>query len=271
MDHYQKVAGGVADIAEPQEKGSAQKFGILWWFILLLIALILDAASILDTLAFEVPIADILATFFSAILFIVMLYKGASEIRMFVTWILAYLAEWIPFVDYLPLYMIGIFIVLLIDRSSIATAVVSTIPIPSKDMATRKIAGSASRRTAQRVGERASRLSRNKVFGAASHQYEARAQSLMQRLPGPMRSLPESGPKSLAPGGKRSWKRTAKAAWQASGSTRPPREARKEEESPFPGTYEDFERELLPDLQDVINIDVTGADRLAGVPRPPAG
>ena len=77
MDRYQTMAaGGNPDAGE--DTGNAHKIGKVGAALLIIVSLILDILSIADTLAFEIPIADILATAMAVILLIYLIYKDRS-------------------------------------------------------------------------------------------------------------------------------------------------------------------------------------------------
>ena len=77
MDLYQQRAAGMQAVAEPEEhQGAGHKIGLFGIFFLLACTLILDAISILDVFALDIPIADFIAGFFDILLLLYMTYKG---------------------------------------------------------------------------------------------------------------------------------------------------------------------------------------------------
>lgn len=262
MDRYQTMAaGGNPDAGE--DTGNAHKIGKVGAALLIIVSLILDILSIADTLAFEIPIADILATAMAVILLIYLIYKGIPSMRPMVRFLVMYFAEYIPIVDYLPLYLVGAILVIATDQSKIASTVVQYIP--SKNMAGAKAAA---------AGERvAARMQKLEQVEKKAEQYKKKVGDLRQRLPGPLRSIPESGNRGAGDGylpKKSKMKQAYEMARAGISESRNPDS--KEAGNPFFAPYEELERDNLPELTDVIDVDVTGAKTTSrSQPPKPAG
>ena len=261
MDYYQqRAAGRDRDAAKP----GSHRIPLGPAVILLAAALILDILSV-----FEVPIADILGIPFSIGLFVYLNSKGLGQAQALtkrvVTWLAGFVIEFIPGADFLPFYLIGMAILILISSSETAVKVASRVP---SSASVKKLSTNWTR---IERGKKA--LAKNKLFGAAAQKYEEHAQQLQARLPGPLRSLPARArvrpgqqaappaagdipaPRPVAGGGRGT--APAPAAPQPAPDAAPdlggPGNV-----LPFPGVYEGVERELLPGLEDIEDIDVTG-------------
>ena len=159
MDRYQAIASGQDEAFEEEESGdpyqrladgrgypseqekSGHKIGKVGVVVLLAVATILDILSVADILVADFPVADIISTIFSFLLAGYLLWKGIPSVRPMLQWLATYLAEWIPIVDWLPLYIIGIILVIASDRSALVAATIKYVP--SKNMATKKAASGA--------------------------------------------------------------------------------------------------------------------------------
>lgn len=303
MDRYQRLASGEDpntvddallsasssddydpsyDHPDPNTPHSSHKIGTIGAALLIIASVVLDIISIADVLAVEVPVADIIALIFSVILFLYFAFVGVSNIRSVVSWVLAWVVELVPGVDWLPLYLIGIILIIAIDRSEtasrVANAVGSKLPTPKAG------AGRAASGVAQREFKAANNLSRNKVFGAASETSMRKAQELQEKVPGILRKRifaedviskpkdtdtttlppspgtttitgPEARPESRTTGGE-TYTRASSSSTTPSGRSQKPSDTSSEID-PF-GTYAAYERENLPRLEDIVDVDVSG-------------
>lgn len=259
MDRYQEMAAGKSSDTE-ERSGESHKIGIFAAVLLLLCSVVLDVWSLADLLIGQFPLSDVIATVFSVLLLIYFTYKGIAPLRPMIRWLMMYFIEYVPFLDYLPFYTIGIILVLLVDRSEIASTAVQYIP--SKNLAGRKAAGGAASQAAERLS---SRLEKNKVFGEASEKYTKKIAEARQKLPGPLRSLPESGNRGTD---EETSPRLGLRGVVSDVASSFPKPSSPLDQSPFPGTYEDLEREMLPELEDVVNVDVSGSRAVANTPPP---
>lgn len=273
MDLYQQRAAGMQAVAEPEEhQGAGHKIGLFGIFFLLACTLILDAISILDVFALDIPIADFIAGFFDILLLLYMTYKGILGVRNVVSILLTFVLELIPGVDWLPLYMIGIIAVIIIDRndalSSIAQTAAKYVPQSAgKGGGVTKVAG---RGAASKAGTTAlsRQMQRNKLFGSASEQYLKKASDITKKLPGPLRSLPEDGPKGFKTPEKLGFRQVASAAKQAYQNAKSSEPRPSGDDDPF-GAF-DYENEQVPqELNQIMKIDVDGTRATAAPPPRP--
>ncbi len=271
MDLYQEKALGKTPESETEAEEAAQhKIGDAAVAVLLIAAIILDIIS-----CFEVPIADILAWIIEIPILLYLYYAGASQLRQVAANVITWLAELVPAIDLLPLYSVGIIIVIVLDRNETLARIASKIPQTK----------SASGALASGGGKAGSNLSKNKFIGAASQkgldkaqQVQDRVERLQQRVPGRLRALAQ---------GKTSEGAVTSSAnsIQQVGITRNPTQrsdrtvftsqnaqfsGQDKANAPFPDTYYNYEKELLPELSDVENIDVSGEKNLS-IPRPGVG
>lgn len=254
-DPYQALARGVAPDEDAEDNG--RKFSGIARIVLIVTAIVLDILSII-----EIPVADVVALVISVILFMYFFYAGASQIRMFVTWALAWAVELVPAVDLLPFYVVGMVLVILIDNSKVASTAVGYIP--SKNLATRKLGS--------KVGNKASRLSKNAAFGRKSALTRRKTTQTLRKIdtlkkkyiPGPLRSVP----------GEAAIRGTYNASQRLSGSSDTPvPNTSGRDDMPLPD-YDTYSRPFLPELEDLTaDVDVTGekaaeeaARKLAGGP-----
>lgn len=258
MDHYQSLAHGVTPEYEEEAAAAAEhKIGSAAVVVLIIVSIILDILSI-----FEVPIADIIAWIIEVPMLLYFYYTGASQLRQIAANILAWLAELIPIIDFLPLYTIGIIIVVVLDRNETLARIASKIPQTS-------VKGKLS----SGGGAAGSRLSKNTMYGAASGKRIAEAdgvrkhfESLQKRMPGPLRSIPagkgleaESLPVARQSALSRVSSTVTNRIYQPQRTGSPSEMPVGSGDLPFPGTYENIEREILPTLSDITSdIDVTG-------------
>lgn len=236
--------------------------------ILVIWAVILDIADYLG--AGTIFLTDILCVL---TIDLYLLYKGFSPVRMFGGQAL----ELIPVVgDALPAYTGGIIFTILQDRSKVVAAAASVAPKPSA--ASARFAGTATQ-AASRFRDVAS-----KAIATTERQVE-RLQKLQDRIPGQLRSAPpdsqtqqERGARALGttrrlgsgPAERAGWtSTTTKPSTTATAGAPPMPDTRDLADRPFPDTYYAYERELLPELEDVVDIDVTGERAAHPSPPPP--
>lgn len=180
---------------------------------------------------------------------IYLLYKGFTPLRMFG----AQLVGVVPGVGtVLPEYIAGVLFTIAQDRSELVAAAAKRLPAPKPGG---RVAGSAGQ-AASRIRVQAQKAIETVERGARKVQ---KVQQSLDRIPGPVRSIPGMGAPDSARGLRSSPQISLPPRNQTSTLSPGGFLSSKEGDLPFPDTYYRYERELLPELDDLTaDIDVTG-------------
>lgn len=273
MDEYQAKALGKSVRPAASDGAAEHKIGTIAVFVLIGAAIILDVISI-----FEVPIADIIAWIIEIPILLYFWYTGASQLRQIAANVLAWVVELVPVIDFLPLYVLGMLLVVLFDRNETLARLAKKIP-------NTKIGGKLS----TGGGAAGSSLSKNRMFGAASGKRIEEATRVAQKLdvlrakvPGKLRTaIPNrEGAEDMRSAGfvrptRSTMGQGVARAGQRSSATTVKRDQQGRpmeiEENPLVPNYD---REFLPELEDIVDVDVTGERMHAkdvssvGIPKP---
>jgi hypothetical protein len=245
MDPYQEKALGIPSEADRELAAAKQhKIGTIGAVALLIFTIVLDAINYAEL---GIPITDAIAWICEIAIIGYLYYVGASQFRQIAANVITWLAELIPIVDLLPLYTLGIVIVIAIDRNETLRRVAEKVPAPKGKVP----AGRRGRMTQEGVraggGRPGSRLSQNKIFGAASEerlkQFDHEWSRINRKLPGKLRGLPE-----------RHRQRIATQSQRIPGKLR-----NRPDGDSGPDIYGEVEREINPGFAELLaNIDVSG-------------